>query len=94
MRTVDEGLAVARAVAGFDRLRLCGVEGYEGLIVGPDPQADGRKVEAYLATVLGLFRQCRSEDLFSDTGEILLSAAGPSISTWWRIFSLRPKRRA
>ncbi len=76
VRNSGDGLALARTVADCDRLTLCGIEGYEGLIVGPDPKADAPKVEAYLQTVLDVFKQCRDQGLFDEADEVLLSAGG------------------
>lgn len=76
VRNIEEGLVLARAVARMDRLLLCGIEGYEGLITGPDPRVNAQAVDAYLAVVTGLFRAVRNEGLFADPGQILLSAGG------------------
>ncbi|MBX9400471.1 amino acid deaminase [Lysobacter sp. BMK333-48F3] len=74
-RGVDAALALAREVAAAPRLRLAGVEGYEGLWVGADREADLRRVDALLAQLVELTRRCDAERLF-DGEEILLSAGG------------------
>lgn len=75
VRGVDAALALAREVAAAPRLRLAGVEGYEGLWVGADREADLRRVDALLAQLVELTRRCDAERLF-DGEEILLSAGG------------------
>jgi D-serine dehydratase len=73
-RTVTEGLKVARAAAR-GKLRLCGIEGFEGLLrKGSWPETE-RSVEAFLRTVTELARACEKESLFSSS-PILLSAGG------------------
>ena len=75
-RTVAQGLEVARAVAAHpDALRLCGVEGFEGLIRKSTPEETNRGVESFLGTVTELARSCEVGGLFADA-PILLSAGG------------------
>ncbi len=73
-RTRDAALAVARRVASSPRLNLCGVEGYEGLIVTGDALADAARVDSFLDDLMGVFATCRDDGLF--TGEPILSAGG------------------
>lgn len=47
-RDVATAVRVARAVAAEPRLRLAGVEGYEGLIGGPEGRTELRAVDAFL----------------------------------------------
>ncbi|WP_363800302.1 amino acid deaminase [Lysobacter firmicutimachus] len=75
VRGVDAARALAREVAAAPRLRLAGIEGYEGLWVGADREADLQRVDALLAQLLELTRHCDEERLF-DGEEILLSAGG------------------
>ncbi|MDR3684078.1 MAG: hypothetical protein P4L11_10150, partial [Geothrix sp.] len=75
VRSVAEGLAVARAVKTSAGLALQGVECYEGIIITQDPQADERRILAWLDAMGELARGCAAEDLFQ-TGEVLLSAGG------------------
>jgi len=76
-RTHEEALDVARAIAHADGLALAGVEGYEGLLVSSDREADLRAVDAFLAQLVELVKTADSEALFG-TDEILLSAGGSS----------------
>ena len=74
-RTLDEALAVARAIAGADGLALAGIEGYEGLLVSDDVDADLRAVNAFVAGLVELVRKADAEGLFGSL-DILLSAGG------------------
>ncbi|MCC2973015.1 amino acid deaminase [Massilia sp. IC2-476] len=76
-RTAREALDVARAVAGADGLVLAGFEGYEGLLVSQDREADLRAVRAFLAELVDLVETADGEGLFG-SAEILLSAGGSS----------------
>jgi D-serine dehydratase len=75
VRSVEEGLAVARAVKASVGLALQGVECYEGIIITQDPQADEQRIRTWLDALGELARGCASEDLFQ-TEEVLLSAGG------------------
>jgi D-serine dehydratase len=68
-RSVDQAMAVARAIAAAPGLQLAGIEGYEGLL------ADVTEVAAFVAQLVDLLRQCDQERLFG-AGQILLSAGG------------------
>jgi D-serine dehydratase len=74
-RTDAEAMAVARAVAATPGLRLAGIEGYEGLLVTDDREADVRAVDAFLARMTALLRAADKEQLFSGV-QILLTAGG------------------
>jgi D-serine dehydratase len=74
-RSVEAGLAVARAVRASTGLALQGVECYEGIIITQDPRADERRILAWLEAMGELARRCAAEDLFQ-TEEVLLSAGG------------------
>ncbi len=74
-RTDAEAMAVARAVAAAPGLRLAGIEGYEGLLVTDDREADVRAVDAFLARMTALLRAADKEQLFSGV-QILLTAGG------------------
>lgn len=76
-RTSEEALAVARAIATAPGLVLAGFEGYEGLLVTKDREADIRAVNAFLAQLVELVKTADHEGLFG-SGEILLSAGGSS----------------
>jgi D-serine dehydratase len=75
VRTVGEGLAVARAVKAASRLRLRGVECYEGIVITQDPAADEAAIVGWLDRLGELARRCAAEDLF-ETDEVLLTAGG------------------
>ena len=74
-RSVEQALTVARAVAAAPKLALIGVEGFEGLIVRPDPERTAAVVEVFLTSLLEIATACAEEDLFAP-GRILLSAGG------------------
>ncbi|MEW6021232.1 MAG: amino acid deaminase [Pseudomonadota bacterium] len=76
-RTPEEALTVARAIAGAPGLLLAGFEGYEGLLVSDDRDADLRAVDAFLKQLVALAQSADDEGLFTGT-EILLSAGGSS----------------
>ena len=76
-RTAEEAMAVARAIAGAGGLVLAGFEGYEGLLVTQDREADLRAVNAFLAELVDLVETADGEGLFG-AAEILLSAGGSS----------------
>jgi D-serine dehydratase len=74
-RSPEEVMAVARAVAGTPGLQLAGIEGYEGLLVSNDRDADVRAVEAFVGRIAQLARDADGEGLFG-SAEILVSAGG------------------
>ncbi|MEN3284558.1 MAG: hypothetical protein V7607_5698 [Solirubrobacteraceae bacterium] len=75
-RTDDEADAVAAAVADSRRLRLAGVECFEGVIgPGREPQAMA-EVDALLARVRGLAQRLDAAGAFAAADEILLTAGG------------------
>ena len=74
-RSPDEVMAVARAVASTPGLQLAGIEGYEGLLVSNDREADVRAVEAFVGRIAQLAREADGEGLFG-SAEILVSAGG------------------
>ena len=76
-RTLDEAMAVARAIAAAPGLQLAGIEGYEGLLVSDDHDADLRAVDAFLEQLVELVRRADAEGLFG-TGDVLISAGGSS----------------
>lgn len=73
-RTVEQGLAVARAIAAVPELALAGIEGFED-VVGGDLAAAEPRIEAFLAGLVDLAGACAKADLFAP-GPILLSAGG------------------
>jgi len=75
VRTLAEGLAVARAVKASTRLALRGVECYEGIVATDDSAADEATIAGWLELLGDLARRCAAEDLF-ETEEVLLTAGG------------------
>jgi len=74
-RDLETALTVARAVKASPRLRLRGVECFEGIVMSPEPEGDRGRVEAWLEALVELARRCAGEELF-ESEEILLSAGG------------------
>jgi D-serine dehydratase len=75
VRTIEEGVAVARAVKAAPNLNLRGVECYEGIITTQDPVADEAAITKWLDLLGDLAHRCAAEDLF-ETDEVLLTAGG------------------
>jgi len=75
VRDLESGLAVARAVKASPKLRLRGVECFEGIVMSADATADRSRVEGWLDGLAELARRCEAEELF-ETDEVLLSAGG------------------
>lgn len=75
VRTLEEGLTVARAVKAAPHLNLRGVECYEGIVVTQDPAADEAAITQWLDLLGDLAHACAAEDLF-ETDEVLLTAGG------------------
>jgi len=76
VRSLEEGLTLARAVRALPQIELHGVEGYEGLFVSDAADQDARMVSSYLEGVLQLFKSLLAEGLFADPQRIILSAGG------------------
>ncbi len=75
-RDVAGALAVARAVeAASPFLALRGVEGFEGLVWGPDPKQAAATVQGFLDFLVAIARACEADDLFAP-GKVFLSAGG------------------
>jgi D-serine deaminase-like pyridoxal phosphate-dependent protein len=72
VRDVDTALAVAAAVAGSPVLRLVGVAGYEGALVGAEPSAEGL---ALVTRYLELVRTVVTRLSF-DVPEVIVTAGG------------------
>jgi D-serine dehydratase len=80
-RSVDEALAVARAVRAAPRARLVGVEAFEGLNVSGDSSRDAALVGDWMSALARLARRCAQEALFDcpddgDGARPILSAGG------------------
>jgi len=85
---VQAGLEVARAVAATSgALRLCGIEGYEGVIAGDDPVIAERDVAGFLDRLAAVAAACHSEGLLQD-GTVTFSAGGSVyidlVLDWWK----------
>lgn len=78
VRSAEQGLQVARAIAQTPALRLVGVECYEGALVSCQHEEDRRAVGALMHDLHRLARQCEAEHLF-ETPEVLLTAGGSSV---------------
>ena len=76
VRTVDEGLILARAVQSLAHVELHGVEGYEGLFVSDHADQDAAAVSDYLKSVLRLYELLLAEGLFTDPDQVIVSAGG------------------
>jgi len=74
-RSIDDAMAVARAIFDAPGLALAGIEGYEGLLVSHDRAADVVAVAAFVAQLVALARRADAEGLFG-CAEVLLSAGG------------------
>lgn len=76
VRDSVEALALAEAIAKSEHLELAGVEGYEGLLVSQDPDADAQAVTAFVDGMLQLFSACEERSLFGGDQPPVLSAGG------------------
>lgn len=74
-RDAETALAVGRAAKASSRLRLRGVECFEGIVGSADAAADRARVEAWLDACGALARRCAAEGLF-EADEVLLTAGG------------------
>ncbi len=73
-RSVEDALAVARAVASAPELALVGIEGFED-VMGGDLAAAEPRVEAFLGFLVEIARACAGQRLFAP-GPVILSAGG------------------
>jgi D-serine dehydratase len=76
VRSLDEGLILARLIHDLPGVELHGVEGYEGLVFSDHAARDATEVDAYLDGVLTLHRRLRDEDLFAHPDDVILTAGG------------------
>lgn len=77
-RTLDEALALARAMAASPALRLGGIECYEGGVANCNSEHDAREVTALVRRVTEAVRTCDAERLFAGE-ELLLTAGGSAV---------------
>lgn len=95
-RGEDAALEVARAARASPRLRLRGVECFEGIVGSADGDTDREKVQRWLDVVASAALRCDREDLF-EADEVLLTAGGSAYfdlvaDTLSRLELRRPKR--
>lgn len=76
VRTLEEGLEVARAISACPVLRLAGVGGYEGALAHDVRPDSLHRVRAYLEQLGALHDLIRGADLYPSEGELLLTAGG------------------
>ena len=76
VRTLAEGLTLARAIKALPHVELHGVEGYEGLIVSERADHDATAVTQYLGTVLHLYEALTAENLFANPDRVLITGGG------------------
>ena len=76
VRSLEDGVALAKAIQSLPHVELHGVEGYEGLIVSDQAGRDAAAVSAYLQTVVRLYESLAADELFADPDQIILSAGG------------------
>lgn len=74
VRSLKEGLTLAKAVQALPHVELHGVEAYEGLFAGAT--YDAEVVSNYLECVLQLYRGLLAEGLFADPKQIIVTAGG------------------
>jgi D-serine dehydratase len=76
VRTLDEGLILARAIQSLPHVELHGVEGYEGLFVSDHADHDTAAASGFLQSVVRLYELLKAESLFADPNQIIVSAGG------------------
>jgi D-serine dehydratase len=76
VRSLEEGLALARGIESLPYVELHGVEGYEGLIVTNEAERDANAVLGYLRTIMQLCDTLTAEGLFAAPDQIIVSAGG------------------
>lgn len=76
VRSLDEGLALARLIHDLPGVALHGVEGYEGLVFSDHAKQDAVEVDAYLGDLLGLYHRLREEALLAAPDDAILTAGG------------------
>jgi len=73
-RTLEQGLAVARAAAAAPELALIGIEAFEDVLRVPQDRM-AAAIEGFLGFLVELAGACAKEDLFAP-GPVVLSAGG------------------
>jgi D-serine dehydratase len=72
-----DALAVARRIAASSHLNLRGIEAFEGIVQGAEPEFRDSMVAALLDRIVALANACSDEGLFK--GKPILSAGGSSL---------------
>jgi D-serine deaminase-like pyridoxal phosphate-dependent protein len=75
-RTLEEAKGVAAAVAASPALVLAGVEGFEGVIGGPDLEAALAEVDEFLERMRALTLHLAAGETFVGRSEIVVTAGG------------------
>lgn len=88
VRSVEQGLAVARGVAGSGKLRLRGVEAYEGIVPGGDQAGIEASITALFESTVELAEAIAAEGLFGED-PVILSGGG---SQYYDMAALALKR--
>ena len=78
VRSHDQAMQLAHAVARSPALRLCGIECYEGALATCHSQADGLAVQSLLQGIERIVSSCVQHNLFADP-EIIVSAGGSAV---------------
>lgn len=78
VRTLEDALALARAIAKSPAVRLGGIECYEGGVATCNSEHDAREVSALVHRVTEAVRACDAENLFAED-TILLTAGGSAV---------------
>jgi len=78
VRTLNDALELARAIARSPAARLGGIECYEGGVAKCESEHDAREVSALVHRVTEAVRACDAENLFADD-TILLTAGGSAV---------------
>jgi len=75
VRSVEQGLGLARLIHAQPGVELHGVEGYEGLVFSDRATQDAVAVDAYLNSLISLHHALRREGLYA-ADEVVLTAGG------------------
>ncbi|MGJ7507143.1 amino acid deaminase [Variovorax sp. GT1P44] len=78
VRTLEDALALASAIARSDAVQLGGIECYEGGLARCDSEHDAREVTGLVNRVLEIARRCDAENLFCDD-TVMLTAGGSAV---------------
>ena len=88
-RSVDQALAVARAVAAArPHLALAGVEGYEGAVPAKVPAEQDDRIRAFIAFMASVAEGASAAGLI-DADPVILSAGG---SAWFDLVTALPRK--